>query len=117
MPSDDASQLASPKIPKAGSLGPAKANGTWLAQYQPICLGIAELSPDGMARAAGLLRGACLHALTLNIWCRRRTSRSFHMQYSWWWLVPAKPSQIGAVHVFHLILKREDLARTVKNLT
>ena len=70
--------LSSPaQNPKAGNLGPAKADGTWLTPYQPICPGIAELSQDGMARAASLLPDASPHALTLNIWCRRQESRSF----------------------------------------
>jgi hypothetical protein len=98
--SDDASQLASPKIPRSGQ-------GRW---YMVGTVPTRFVSgPPSYRRTAWQERRAfyavCApYALTLNICCRRRASRSFHMQYSWRWLVSAKPSQIRAVHVFHLIL-------------
>src|SRR6516225_7750082 len=65
-----------------------------------------DLSRDPRAiagRHGGLLRGACPHALTSTSGVAGEQVEVSHVQYSWRWLVSAKPSQIGAVHVFHLI--------------
>ena len=43
-------RAASPKIPRAGSLGPAKADNSSWDSSDPVCLGIAELSRQAMAR-------------------------------------------------------------------
>lgn len=48
----DPEPAASPKIPRAESLGPAKADDRSWDSSHPVCLGIAELSRHGMARGA-----------------------------------------------------------------
>lgn len=45
-------RAASPKIPRAESLDPAKADDRSWDSSDPVCLGIAELSRHGMARGA-----------------------------------------------------------------
>ena len=102
MTSDDASQLARPN-PQGGESRSGQRRWQWLAQYQPICLGIAELSQDG--RAAFYSVRAPTHSHSTSGVAGEQVEVS-HMQYSRRYLVSAKPSEIGAVHVFHLIHDR-----------
>ena len=96
---DDASQLARPKSQRRGiSVRPRPMARGWHTTT--------DLSRDPRAiagRHGGLLRGACPHALTSTSGVAGEQVEVSHVQYSWRWLVSAKPSQIGAIHVFHLI--------------
>jgi len=45
-------RAASPKMPRSGNLGPAKADDSSWDSSDPVCLGIAELSRHGIERGA-----------------------------------------------------------------